>query len=138
MTIKGAVYNMGLTFFCNSMVEESYYLVKNKNISDKLKLNCKQMIKEIKDFKTPLNKLYNIPIDEQLFGSSEFLQTLEEFSKELEKSVTETLIQLEPELKNIISKKPINEKINSAKKIQSFFDSLGDHSYYATRDCIRN
>ena len=32
---------------------------------------------------------------------------------------------------------PLNERKEVANKLQDFFDTLGDYSFYATKDCLR-
>ena len=129
--------SMGLTFFCNRMVEELYYLGKNQSVSAQLEENCKKGIAEFNSLKWPREKPYP-DIKTNLFNTNYNLEIFEKICKHYKKSAEQMIDELIGDLENIISDNPINEKYQTAQKLQDFFDYFGDCGYYATRDCLRS
>lgn len=129
---------MGLTFFCNKCVEVFYKFSKEGIISEKLKETCKQAISAFKSLKWP--KEPDLPIDEKvaLFNTNEEIESFERLltSESGEaKKVLDTLIK---DIEFVVAANgPIEKRKEVAGKLQRIFDTLGDYSFYATKDCLR-
>ena len=129
---------MGLTFFCNKCVEVLYKFGKGEVDSLKLKETCKRAISAFKSLKWPREQ--DIPLDEKvaLFNTNEeiesFERVLESKSEQAEKMIESLIYDLSFVLED---NHPLNERKEVANKLQDFFDTLGDYSFYATKDCLR-
>ncbi len=128
---------MGLTFFCNSMVEELYYMGKRKSVSEKLEENCKRGIAEFSSLKWPREQPYP-DIKTDLFNTNLNLNAFGKICEHYEKSAEQMIDELTKDLENIISDKSIDKKYQTSEKLQKFFDNLGDCAYFATKDSLKN
>ena len=63
-----------------------------------------------------------------------FERVLASKSEKAEKMLNELIKELSLVLKDTY---PLADRRKVAKKLQDFFDTLGDHSFYATRDHLR-
>ena len=138
MDTAGMVGLMGLTFFCNKCVEVFYKFSQEGTVSQELKETCKRAISAFKSLKWP--KDLHMPSDEKvaLFNTNEeiesFQRLLESKSERAEKMLNDLIKELNFILEDTY---PLAERKKKAKKLQVFFDTLGDYSFYATKDCIR-
>lgn len=132
------VDSMGLTLFCNSMVEELYYMRKNSSVSKKLEKNCQKAITEFESLKWPLDEKTYSNVQPDLFNTNLNIKTLEEICVYYKQTIEQMIDGLIKDLKYVISKNPIEEKLETAYKLQKFFDDFGDVGFYATRDILRN
>ncbi len=129
---------MGLTFFCNKCVEVFYKFSQEGSVSQELKETCKRAISAFKSLKWPREQ--NMPLDEKvaLFNTNEeiesFQRVLESKSEQAEKMLDDLIKELNFVLKDTHL---LAESKKKAKKLQDFFDTLGDYSFYATKDCLR-
>jgi len=138
MDTAGMVGLMGLTFFCNKCVEVFYKFSKEEVDSPELEETCKRAISAFKSLKWPREQ--DMPLDEKvaLFNTNEeiesFERVLESKSEQAEKMLNDLINELNFVLKdtNLLA-----ERKKKAEKLQDFFDTLGDHSFYATKDCLR-
>ncbi len=138
MDTAGMVGLMGLTFFCNKCVEVFYNFSQEGSVSQELKETCKRAISAFKSLKWP--KEPDIPLDEKvaLFNTNEeiesFQRVLESKSEQAEKMLNDLIKELNFVLKD---NHLLSKRREVANKLQDFFDTLGDHSFYATKDCLR-
>lgn len=135
--IEGMLDSMGISFFCNAMVEGLYYFRKDGSMFEKLKQNCKIGIAELESLKWPLVEKTFPEIKTGLFRTNKNIHTFERVCEYEERPTGEVIDGLIGDLKYILSNKPRGEKLETARKLQSFFDNFGDYSFYATRDCMR-
>lgn len=129
--------SMGLTFFCNSMVEELYYMRERNFVSEKLEQNCKKGISGFDSLKWPLNEKSYPNIKNDIFSTIYNIEIFEQICEHYEKSAGQMIEEIIGNLEYIISNKPISKKFQTSEKLQEFFDDFGDYSFYATRDCLR-
>ncbi len=137
MDTAGMVGLMGLTFFCNKCVEVFYKFSQGRD-SPELDEICRRAICAFKSLKWP--KEPDLPIDEKvaLFNTNEEIESFERvltFESGEAKNVLDTLIR-DIEFV-VVANGPIEKRKKVAEKLQRFFDTLGDHSFYATKDCLR-
>jgi len=128
---------MGLTFFCNKCVEVFYKFSKDGIVSEELKETCKQAISAFKSLKWP--KEPHMPSEEKvaLFNTNEEIESFERvLTSELEEG-EKVLDRLIGDLDSIIQDTHLEQKKKVAENLQKFFDTLGDYSFYATKDCLR-
>ncbi|MBW8041875.1 MAG: hypothetical protein FVQ85_18005 [Planctomycetes bacterium] len=129
---------MGLTFFCNKCVEVFYKFGKEEVDSPKLKETCKRAISAFKSLKWPREQ--DIPLDEKvaLFNTNEEIESFERVLKSKSEQAEKMINELITELSFVLEDThPLNERKEVANKLQDFFDTLGDYSFYATKDCLR-
>lgn len=133
------VGSMGLTLFCNKCVDLFYKFQQDGELSGELKETCKQAISAFKSLKWP-----NVPeIDSQervaLFNTNEEIKSFEKvITSDHTKKPNEALDALIEKLEVILEEVPQkSDKTQAAKKLQGFFDTLGDYSFYTTKECLR-
>ena len=128
---------MGLTFFCNKCVEVFYKFIQGE-ASPELDETCRRAISAFKSLKWPREQ--DMPLDEKvaLFNTNEeiesFQRVLESKSAQAEKMLDDLIKELNFVLKDTHL---LAERKKKAEKLQDFFDTLGDYSFYATKDCLR-
>ena len=138
MDTAGMVGLMGLTFFCNKCVEVFYKFGKEEVDSPELKETCKRAISAFKSLKWP--KDLHMPSEEKvaLFNTNEEIESFERVlaskSEHAEKMLNELIEELNFVLKDT---HPLPKRKEKAEKLQVFFDTLGDYSFYATKDCLK-
>lgn len=128
---------MGLTFFCNKCVEVFYKFSKDGIVSEELKETCKRAISAFKSLKWPTEP--DIPLDEKvaLFNTNEEIESFEQVLTSGSEEGEKVLDHLIGDLDSIIQDIPLEQKKQVAKNLQKFFDTLGDYSFYATKDCLK-
>ncbi|MDH4240493.1 MAG: hypothetical protein OEW48_13110 [Phycisphaerae bacterium] len=129
---------MGLTFFCNKCVEVFYKFSKEGVVSEELKETCKRAISAFKSLKWP--KEPDLPNGEKvaLFNTNEEIESFERVLASKSEHAEKMLNELIKELSFVLEDtNPLAKRKTVAKKLQDFFDTLGDCSFYATRDCLR-
>lgn len=126
---------MGLTFFCNKCVEIFYMFSQDGNSTAEFKEICKKVKYSFQSFMVPIN---SIPDSEKLslFNTNEEVESFEQVleSKKDKGFIEEIVLDIDvllDESQDVEKRKKISEKL------QNFFDALGDHSFYATKDCLR-
>lgn len=138
MDTVGMVGLMGLTFFCNKCVEVFYKFSKGGIVSEELKETCKRAISAFKSLKWPRELDVSRGDRVALFNTNEEIESFERVlaskSEKAEKMLNELIKELSLVLKDTY---PLADRRKVAKKLQDFFDTLGDHSFYATRDHLR-
>ena len=130
---------MGLTFFCNKCVEVLYKFGKDGIVSDELKETCKRAITAFKSLKWPTEES-DMPLDEKiaLFNTNEEIESFERALTSGSGGTTEVLDRLIGELEFILRQdESLTDRKKTAEKLQEFFDTFGDYSFYATKDCLR-
>lgn len=137
MDTAGMAGLMGLTFFCNKCVEVFYKFVQGET-SPELDETCRRAICAFNSLKWPRET--GVPSGEQvaLFNTNEeiesFQRVLESKSKQADKMLGDLIKELNFVLKDTHL---LAERKKKAEKLQDFFDTLGDYSFYATKDCLR-
>jgi len=138
MDTAGMVGLMGLTFFCNKCVEVFYKFSQEGSVSQELEETCERAISAFKSLKWP--KDLHIPSKEKiaLFNTNEEIESFERVlaskSEKAEKMINELIEEINFVLNDTC---PLDERKERAEKLQVFFDTLGDYSFYDTRDCLR-
>ena len=138
MDTAGMVGLMGLTFFCNKCVEVFYKFSQKGSVSQELKETCKRAISAFKSLKWP--KEPDVPSGEKvaLFNTNEEIESFERVLASKSEHAEKMLNELIKELSFVLEDtQPLAKRRKVAKKLEDFFDTLGDHSFYATRDCLR-
>ena len=139
MDTSAMVGLMGLTFFCNKCVEVFYKFKCGKVTSDseELKQTCTQAISAFKSLKWPREP--NVPsvAERAVFNTNEEIESLEQVMASETEEANETLDTLIEDLQNVLQGTSLAERKRKAEKLQRFFDTLGDYSFYATRDSLR-
>ena len=132
------VGSIGLTLFCNRCVELFYMFQKDGELSEELEKTCKQAISAFKSLKWPDVEHVETCDKVALFNTNEeinsFVRTLTSGST----SADEMLNKLISELETMLKDTSVAEKRKTAYKLQDFFDGLGDFSFYASKECLRN
>jgi len=130
---------VGLTFFCDSMVEELYSFRKTSEVSKKLAENCEKAVKEFKGFYWLRGGEYiEHSVASTLFNKAVNLNTLESFWKDAGKELDEQSVdEMIGDLEYVVQNNPLPQRLETAAKLQRIFDTLGNYSFNATRDCMR-
>ena len=121
---------IGLTFFCNRCVEVFYRFARDKSSSPELNEIGKQAISAFKSLKWPRES------QSDLFNTFGELKCLEKMLKSSEEQNVDDLIDdLRKDIEVVIcDEKPLDERVEKAEHLVLFFDTLGDHSVYATKE----
>jgi len=125
---------MGLTFFCNKCVEVFYKFSKEGIDSEELKETCKRAISAFKSLKEP-DVLNSEKV--ALFNTNEEIESFERVLKSEPKEAEEMLNKLIEDIEFVLQDASLEERKKTAAKLQDFFDTLGDCSFYATKDYLR-
>jgi len=139
MDTSAMVGLMGLTFFCNKCVEV-FYKFRNDKVSpeaDELKQTCEQAISAFKSLKWPREPDVPSVAERAIFNTNEEIESLEQVMASETEEANETLDALIRNLEFVLKGRSIEERKQKAEKLQRFFDTLGDYSFYATRDSLR-
>ena len=136
MDTAGMAGLMGLTFFCNKCVEVFYKFVQGET-SPELDETCRRAICAFNSLKWPRET--GVPSGEQvaLFNTNEEIESFERVLASKSEHAEKMLNELIEELEFVLEGTPLEERKKTAEKLQQFFDTLGDYSFYATRDCLR-
>lgn len=139
MDTSAMVGLMGLTFFCNKCVEVFYKFKCGKVTSDskELKQTCERAITAFKSLKWP--KVQGAPTvaERAIFNTNEEIESFEHAIALQSEDTTKELDKLIEDLEFVLEGESSEEKRQKAEKLQRFFDTLGDYSFYATRDSLR-
>jgi hypothetical protein len=131
------VGSMRLTLFCNRCVQLFHMFQKSGDLSEELQKTCNQAISAFKSLKWPDVEPVETSQKVALFNTNEeiksFVKVLTSGSDDADKMLNDLISKLEAMLKDI----PIAEKIQTAEKLQGFFDGLGDYSFYSSRESLR-
>ena len=140
MDAEAMVGSMGLTFFCNRcVVAFNEYRKQRTGASDNLKKVCHTAINAFNSLRQPFENPEGTQTEKvALFDTNQEVNTFERvLLTNGSGSEEEQLNKLISDLKAIIDDKtPFEEKSEIAERMQKFFDTLGDYSFYATRECI--
>jgi len=136
MDTSAMVGSMGLTFFCNKCVEVFYKFSIEGVVSPELTETCRRAISAFKSLEWP--KEQDVPSGENvaLFNTNEEIKSFERVASESGQA-DEILTNLIRDLESMLQENSAETKKDVAKKLQKFFDTLGDYSFYTTRDCLR-
>ena len=128
---------MGLTFFCNKCVEVFYKFSKEGVVSEELRETCKRAISAFKSLKWP--KEPDLLSDEKvaLFNTNEEIESFERVLESKSEHAEKILDKLITELEFVLQGASLEQRKQTAESLQDFFDTLGDYSFYATKDCLR-
>jgi hypothetical protein len=72
-----------------------------------------------------------------IFNTNEEIESFEYVIASEPEDTNKTLDKLIEDLECVLKDNSPEEKIQKAEKLQRFFDTLGDYSFYATRDSLR-
>lgn len=139
MDTSAMVGLMGLTFFCNKCVEVFYKFKCGKITSDseELKQTCERAITAFKSLKWPIEPDVPSVAERAIFNTNEEIESLEQVMASETEEENETLDTLIEDLQDVLQGTSLAERKQKAEKLQRFFDTLGDYSFYATRDSLR-
>lgn len=132
------VGSIGLTFFCNRCVESLYDFKKSGVVSDELARLCKEAIAALRSL--DWSKVEPEGVERiALFQTNEEVRSLKGVLRDFKwKDARDALDELIPELQIILKEERTQEERKRvAGKLQQFFNTLGNYSFYATRDCVR-
>ncbi len=139
MDTSAMVGLMGLTFFCNKCVEVFYKFRCGKvtSDSDELKQTCERAINAFKSLKWPREPDAPSAAERAIFNTNEEIESLEQVMASETEEANETLDTLIEDLQDVLQGTSLAERNRKAEKLQKFFDTLGDYSFYAARDSLR-
>lgn len=134
------VGSMGLTFFCNRCVEVFHRFSEEPSISTELEDTCRKAINAFESLKWPNVASGDITDRVQLFNTNGEVKSFAYALKEVgEEDVDKKLDEVIKSLHKVLEQEAdIEERKETASKLVRFFDSLGDYSFYATRNAIRS
>ena len=128
---------MGLTFFCNKCVEVFYKFRCDKVAPDELEQTCKLAISAFKSLKWPREPNAPTVAERAIFNTNEEIESFEQVIAFESTDTNEKFDTLISDLEFVLKENSLKERKQVAKKLQHFFDTLGDYSFYATRDSLR-
>ena len=138
MDTAGMVGLMGLTFFCNKCVEVFYKFHKEEVDSPELKETCSRAIYAFKSLQWPREQGMQLDEKVALFNTNEEIESFQRWLESKSGKAEKMLNDLINELNFVLEDTHLlSERKKKAKKLQDFFDTLGDYSFYATKDCVR-
>jgi len=74
----------------------------------------------------------------RLFDANLALETFNKYLRALGKPFDRRIIgKLIRDLRYVVSDAPLNDRLETAGRLQKFFDDLGDYNFYAGRDYLR-
>lgn len=140
MSIEGMVGSIGLTFFCNKCVESFYGFRQNGILTEELQRTCECAIHAFESFKWPISGTLVSDEKVPLFNTNEEVKSFEQvISAQNEAFDNTTLDKWVGKLQSILDENILlEEKKQVAEELQKFFDTLGDYSFYASRDALRS
>jgi hypothetical protein len=134
------VGSIALTFFCNKCVELFLKFNKDGVLTDELGEACRRGIRAFQSLKWPNGG--DLVSDEKvpLFNTSEEIKSFERAMRSQSESIS--LANLDNWVRKIQSilddNVSVEEKKRTAQELKTFFDTLGDCSFYATRESLRS
>lgn len=132
------VGSIGLTFFCNKCVEVFHKFRQDEKLSDELIKTCKQGISAFNSLNWPNGGEIQTSEKVSLFNTNEEIKSFERLVISESVEAHKKLAALIQDLKLMIGDAPLSRKKDVAHKLQDFFDTLGDYSFYATKECLRS
>jgi hypothetical protein len=136
MDTPAAAGLMGLTFFCNKCVEV-FYKFSQYDVSDELDETCHRAISAFKSLKWPREQSMPSRDKVALFNTNEEIESFERVLTSQSGEAREMLDDLIKKLEFVLQDTSMGERKKKAEELQNFFDVLGDYSFYATKDCLR-
>lgn len=138
MDTQAMVGLMGLTFFCNKCVEVFYRFSEDGIVSPELTDTCERATWALKSLKWPAEPSIASEEKVALFNTNEEIESFEQALRSRSGETGKFLEKLISDLELIPEKtSPQEERQRIAGELQGFFDTLGDYSFYATKDCLR-
>ncbi|MEN6385983.1 MAG: hypothetical protein ABFD79_12410 [Phycisphaerales bacterium] len=140
MGIEEMVGAMRLTFFCNKCVE-IFYRFRIGQEAKELKQICEMATLAFKSLKWPQERDVNVTIGQSaaLFNTNEEIESFKIMMATRTGTPEKYLNEIIDWLSIVqMEEKPMEERKSNAEKLQGFFDTLGDHSFYASRECQRD
>jgi len=133
------VGSMGLTFFCNKCVEVLHDFGKKGESSNDLTEVCETAKKAFQSLKWPSDSSCAPSGKVALFNTTEEVNSVARVLKSNGKKAKDALDSLMSKIEVVenSNESPENRK-NVARELQGFFDTLGEYSFCATREHIRN
>ena len=141
MGMAEMVGSIGLTFFCNKCVELFYEFRCEGRLTSKLNEICEEAIAAFESFKLPNEKDPDLHGDERtaLFNTNEEVKSFEQALGGSGKVNDETLNKWIEKIEFIIDEQAsIDKRKQTADEVIGFFDTLGDYSFYASREASRS
>jgi len=131
---------IGLTFFCNKCVELFYKFRKDGVFTEELSRTCDRAIRAFESLKWPNGGTLLSDEKVPLFNTNEEVKSFEQvISSQNEEFDNTTLDKWVGKLQSMLDENiPLEEKRQVAEELQKLFDTLGDYSFYATRESIRS
>jgi len=138
------VAGMGLTFFCNSMVEGLFYLVRDRTVSDKLRRDAHWAVAEFQSLGWPFGEgsveafeYVHREAPYVLFDSNQNIKTFETLAEHLGMTPETARDYFVEGLKLVTSDRPYEDRAEKARELQKTFGVFGDLSFFAGRDSQR-
>jgi hypothetical protein len=142
MLDQDAVDGMGLTFFCNSLVEKLFNFRQTGMVSPQLKEKAQWAAAEFQSLTWPsqesqdaLHYLHR-SVPYVLFNSNANLATLELVARAMKTTPGALIGYVTGRLDLVVSDAPIEIRKESAGELQEFFDLFGDYSYCSNRESV--
>jgi hypothetical protein len=138
MGTSSMVGSIGLTLFCNKCVEAFYRFREKGQLLAEDKETVESAAKAFKSLKWLSEPSTERTERVGLFNTNEEVNSLENALRSSESGVDEAALDsLIAEIESILGDVPLEEGKKKAKKLQAFFNTLGNCSFYATREHIR-
>jgi len=133
------VGSMGLTLFCNKCVEAFYRFRQQGELSPEYKKTFNAAVRAFKSLKW-LSEPSGVRSERvALFNTNEEIDSFENALRSSNSSVDEAALDgLIAEIESVLNEaSSLEERKAKAEKLQGFFNTLGNCSFYATREHIR-
>ena len=139
MSTAEMVGSMGLTFFCNKCVEVLHDFGKTEESSHDLMTMCETAKEAFQSLKWPSDSSCAPSDKVALFNTTEEVNSVARVLTSNGKKAENALNSLIDKIEVIenSNESPENRK-DAARELQSFFDTLGEYSFCATMEHIRN
>lgn len=141
MGMAEMVGSIGLTLFCNKCVELFYEFKQDGNLTDELSETCKHAIAAFRSFRLPNGEDVAGDSGERiaLFNTNEEVRSFEQALGGSEKVNDDTLNKWIGKMEVLLDKSAsLDNRKQTADDLRQFFDTLGDYSFYASREALRS
>jgi hypothetical protein len=139
MAMTDIVGSMGLTLFCNKCVEVFYRFRQDNIDPEEFRNTCNMARGAFESFKSPETPAAQLSDRYSLFNTNEEVMSFARVVKQGTEDTKGTVDQLIAKIESVSNERVgMPERKEAAESLQEFFDMLGDYSFDATRECLRN